>query len=329
MLKVPRTLASSSNPVFRFELSKVRRLSQPRSLQVFGRWVFGIALGVTMLWWGILLVSEWNYAHSHSNYPYPSSFYDDASGGTLWVLFILAVLVSLVGDYYYLIITLPGINRQVRDGQWDLLRLTPLREERILGGIYAGAEVRARRVVVVEMAVRFALAAFIVIMGILPPVWIVQQSLGLGGAHPLLLSLTSASAGVPMSALLLIMLVILGLGYCLEPLWRMRTMLTVGLATSARFRQEPTAGVAGMSVFLVIRLAQAGILATILYFEVYFGNLFYRIFSDRLSTGTMTIIMSATLVMTAALVAALTNRYFHWVKKKASAYLWRWAFRTE
>ena len=338
MLKLPEPTTKPSNPVFRFEMAQGRGLIQPQRLKVYSRWVVDIAVGLVIVWWTIVLFQQVDYFHhywnntttpSYSLYSYIFSSYDDSAVGNLAILGIGTVLMSLIADGWYMLVTIANINRKINNSHWDLLQLTPLRRDIILDGLCAAAEVRAWPAMLLDRAARIALIAFVVLSVLMPSYWIIEILHGDSQPYPLFTSFTGSPESAVVSITLFVGLIILSIGYTIEPLWRMRLMLTVGLAVSARFHSENMAAVAGTVALLAIRLTQAVLLATTLAF---IGLVSWMLISILVNASTILCLLGFFGLGFPAACGAIimVNRaYFRWLRDNAYDRLWAWAFRIE
>ena len=230
MLKPSQPTARPSNPVFRFELARRQGSSKPGNLRTFGRRILGITLVLAVLWWGLLVLqsyiaSRWGFNNQpRSVYTYSVSYYNDITAGMLSLLVVGAILVSFIADFRYMLITFTTINRQVKSGQWSLLRLTSMPETKILSGVYGAAEVRAGRTMIIDMAFRVILVGFIALCALLPPVWIIQLANGLRPPYPPMIPVLSDLHSLAHVLGAAITFIIVSAACILEPLWRMRAM---------------------------------------------------------------------------------------------------------
>jgi hypothetical protein len=158
-------------------------------------------------------------------------------------LFYLPVflVVTFFIDLYYMQATSRSISQQMSSGEWDLLRLTPLHRLDILVAKYAAAQLRVWKVLVWEMACRA------------------------GGAMIIFVMLAKAlfSSTLPRDMLNSSTLTLIGYFgvfatiYVLEPLWRMRAVVALGLAISARVHNPSSAVLVSFATLLTMRLGQA------------------------------------------------------------------------
>jgi hypothetical protein len=154
-----------------------------------------------------------------------------------------SLLIGLLLDFYF--ISLPGgrLAREKENGHWDAIRVTTLTTAQIIGMKYVGAQLRAWRAVSVEVALRIAVVAILVFDVIL---------LQLGGYALLDNSNLFGSLGT---------FVIVGSVYILEPIWRMRMVVSMGLAISMQVHSLSFAALANFGALLAMRILQGILIA--------------------------------------------------------------------
>jgi len=226
---MPHALITTANPVFDYELRRVR---WPRSVEELQRYTLNVLIALHLIIGGLWLVSR--------------LFYNRPNAGTaLLMTYALIALSSVVimvaADLYYILTTVGAINHQIAAGQWDLLRITELRGENILLAKYAIAQIRAWRFLSVEVAIRVAG----LVLGVLfePQIFVV-----------LVLTL-------PVSWCLMILVA----GYVAEPLWRMQAIIALGVAIAARVHNHTFAILTALGAILVIQVLRFVVLAGLWY----------------------------------------------------------------
>jgi hypothetical protein len=213
----PYALVGPSNPVFNFEL---RRLKEP------------VREGDGKDYQGSLILTLFLVSVIALLFP---------GIRLLGVLLIpISVIVALVADVHYIIVTVGSIGPQLSNGEWDMLRLTPLRSKDILMAKYAAAQIRAWHVMFVDLTLRIATITLIVIV-------LVSSLMSRSFLQDVFNGSTLA---------LLLFYGILATVYILEPLWRMRAIVALSLAISARFHDSAVATLTGFAALLLMRLSQ-------------------------------------------------------------------------
>jgi hypothetical protein len=157
-----------------------------------------------------------------------------------------SLILSLVCDLNYLAQTVTSIGHQIESGQWDMLRLTTLHRRDILMAKFAVAQIRAWRWMAADVALRLGGAAFalgLILFWVFPPV----KEFYLPRSVPVILVFFAIFVAV----------------YVLEPLWRMRAIVALGMAVSARIHHSNFAVLAGFGLLLGLRIVQAVIVLTI------------------------------------------------------------------
>ncbi len=162
---------------------------------------------------------------------------------SMWFgLFLLygPIRLSLLCNLYYAVTAVNRITHQSTMEQWELLRLTKLTERDILQANYATIQVRAWRLAVIEAGIRICISTMI-----------------------LLLLLFPARSRVQLDTTFMLdmmILLVLGSGYSLEPLWRMRAVTLIGMTFASWLDGYATAIIASLGGLVSLLLLQAGIL---------------------------------------------------------------------
>src|SRR5215510_3131782 len=129
--QLPHALITRRNPVFEYDLRRVRWLRTPRGLR---RYSLYLLIGIPLA----LIVLELSNAISYGSTVYTNGNYVDRLAVDLvWLIGLATVVVVFVADMYYLAVTIASLNRLIDTGQWDVLRLTALRNEDLLLAKYA------------------------------------------------------------------------------------------------------------------------------------------------------------------------------------------------
>ena len=213
----PYALVGPSNPVFDYEL---RRLKEP-AREGDGKAYRG-SLVVTLFLMSVLALL------------FPGV-------GLIGLLFVpISIIVALVCDIHYILVTVNSISEQICSGEWDMLRLTPLPSRDILLAKFAAAQLRAWHVMMVDITLRITSIALIVVA-------FASSPMSRGILQELFNRTTLA---------VLTFYGILGAVYILEPLWRMRAVVALGLAISARVHNPAAATLVGFGALLGMRLFQ-------------------------------------------------------------------------
>jgi hypothetical protein len=147
------------------------------------------------------------------------------------LLLILGIGANLLLDMVSLTASLQSVGSDMQAGRWDVLRLTDLNSEQFVTAKYALTQVRTWRVVALVMSLRISLIAFLAIRLELLPALLVLAGYALV--------------------------------YVLEPLWRMRALTALGVAIATRLRNTIYALVAGLAATLVLWVAQAIFVLTV------------------------------------------------------------------
>lgn len=255
----------SANPLFRYDLRSVQWPSLPRELIRYSLYMItGIVLIIAGFWLFSFIVYTSRYTESvkyalgieHLNHRELIAE----------ILKIALVVFTICADFYYMLITINSINSLVTSGQWDLLRLTPLTDRKILAAKYAIAQIRAWRLMAVETGLRIATIVFILLCAVFPANFLenpatrirmpfaidmfLGRDMALGNLFPNTEHHVLSTIGI------YLLLVILGGFFILEPYWRMRSVLAVGMLISARRYKLLFGVVVALGYIAVMRAVQ-------------------------------------------------------------------------
>jgi hypothetical protein len=234
-LWLPHSLITSRNPIFEYD---ARHLWWPRTggdLKQYTTRIVLLFCGLFGLGW----LAE----------PLRILYY---SGSQLIVLLILGFLTvgsMIIVNFYYALLTVGTINREIAFSQWDQLRLTPQGSARILVAKYAILQIRAWRVMAVDMALRGAGVTILLLFNL----ELLFASPGESMLSPLVLPFEAS-------------LILLSIAYVLEPLWRMRAIVSLGLAISVRIHSFTYAILGALAVILAVSIGEMLIIGGPWYF---------------------------------------------------------------
>ncbi len=259
-LQMPHTLIKPSNPVFASELQRVRRLRSARSLTRYGRAIMIIPTLLLWTWWLYTVVA---FAQASGDQKFAVYYqYTSVIRALAFSLVIAMPVAALVLDLYCMMVTVNSIGHEMTNGQWDLLRLTSLSANDCIAAKYAVAQVRAWRVLTVEIAVRMLM----IILFVISLTFVEHYDLNFYGRIQLLVwpaiddykaMFQSHPTGTlaDLAAIVLSILILL-----IEPLWRMRSLTALGLAISAQIHNLPFASLAAFGTLVIFHAVEAAII---------------------------------------------------------------------
>ena len=215
----PQTQLVAPNPVLDHELRHVSETHRAAALKKYG-------LAVLLVFHAVI-ATVWIMTH-------PNTARASAWGDFFTYEFITLATIALTvsADIYMVLVTVSRIHHSIESGRWDLLRLTPLRDENIVAAEFAIAQVRVWRVMIAESVFRLTGLIFLVL-------------LNLNTALTLLIAL-------PVS----LYLVVLVISYLAEPRWRMQTVVAFSGAIAMRISDHTIALLAALGLTLAVRLTQ-------------------------------------------------------------------------
>jgi hypothetical protein len=251
MFRAPHFGVFEDNPVFNFELRRIKRLATPGRLWLYSAVVQFVPVLLIALLYFLALRSFISSPGTPSNslvYNYANAYYyhfERQFSSWALLLMLLNAVLFISGSIYAMAVSIHSINHQVSSGHWEMLRLTPLSNEDILEAKEATVHIRAWRVMNLEVAARLALITLLLCFMIFP-VRLLLNGEGLFGetsmwqniVHSFQISPWQTGATLLLSVVALIVFV-------LEPRWRMRTLSAIGLALSSRVQNLSMASVAG------------------------------------------------------------------------------------
>lgn len=179
---------------------------------------------------------------------------------TLWVGGI-SVGLSYLLDFIVMAITVNSISGERNAHRWHLIQLTPLSGQSVIEALYQANQLRLWRITLMVVGTRVAvIAAFGLLVFVLLPVienynpfsWITELP-----DNPLLYSYVG------------LVVLLIGVVYVVEPIWRLRAMTALAMGLSAQVRRFitalPLAFVLMLSVWLLMLAAVAGLTAAMVW----------------------------------------------------------------
>jgi hypothetical protein len=276
MFRVPHFEVYDPNPVFDLELSRVKRLAAPDRLWLYSALVQAIPALVLL---ALFFLALNNYvAHYFQNNPsagyYYYSTFEQGTGNWAALLLVAAGILFLVGDIYYIAVSVHSINHEINSGHWDLLRLTPMDDDDIIEAKLATAHIRAWRVMNLEVTVRLMLVTLFWAV-ILFPARPFLNGEGFFGRSSIWQAVWRQFQERPFSTAFIIITVLLFmLSFVLEPRWRMRALTGLGMYISSRVHNISMSSVAaffsliGFHFVQLVMLIASGWLAINVYTRV-------------------------------------------------------------
>lgn len=230
---VPHKQIDAEHPLFRYEAQRHPAIATSRGLWqaslvqflAVGLVVLGVWLVMVVI---IALLGDLRTAVT-------------ASGALISIFALLSLGSSLWLDYRSLVAALPTFSGEVTAGRWDLLRLTPLRVERVIAVKYALAQLRAWRSAWALMGARTGIFM-------------------LTGLHLLLLANNygeyTAAQLFALGAMSAFPGLLLGITFIVEPFWRMQAITAIGLYVSSRVSDTATVWLVALGATFIVWIAQ-------------------------------------------------------------------------
>lgn len=238
--QLPNISFRPNNPVFRLDL---HRLRWPRRLQQLNRYITRAVVAICLLailFWQIGYLSTDHGCSNQSYSGYYCTFAYEAMAGTAGVVILTVLLagllIGLVIDLYYVNLPISGILHERDSGHWDILRLTALPMSQVVAAKYMSTQIRAWRVAAIEVGLR---TAGVIMVGIL--------------LFPI-----NSTRYISPEALCVAVPLFVGISavYILEPVWRMRTVVAMGVSVAMQMRSLAFATLAAFGSVLAMRILQ-------------------------------------------------------------------------
>jgi hypothetical protein len=232
----PRALITRPNPAFDYDLQRLRKTRIARLTGRDLRAILGFVALVLIFW----------LCGGGAIFPQRAggtSYFYIITSSIAFMALAASIVATILADLSYVLATVNAISPCITSGQWDVLRLTALREKDILTAKYAVALIRAWPIMQIEMFIR----TFGVLFLLFP---LVSQ----------LLNAYRPARDLSGLAVALAFFLIFGAVHIVEPLWRVRAFTAMGLAVSARIHDSTFAALAGLGSLLAVRLVQGAAL---------------------------------------------------------------------
>jgi hypothetical protein len=285
----------SRNPLFNLEVRRIRWGVSQQALFRYSLWRLAIIGGVLLVIWFFSAI------------PYLSR---EGSGDLLLVLMALSLLASFPLDLTFMSAAIGSINGDISANRWELLRLTPLSGQQVIAAKHGVAQVRAWRWMILVIALRLGMVL-------------------IGGATALFLLLrpNTWSYMLPSQTISTIIslffLAVVGAIYTIEPFWRMRSVTALGVAISARTRQQTSSVLAALGSVFALWLLQG----IILFALVLTGGSLFSWLALMEAAALQVVICSPALLV--VLVALTVYGFYAVVQSWSLRRAERWIARTE
>ncbi len=237
-----------SNPIFLYELRRLRLQQFNANLSKYGlRVILGIP-AIAVIWWML------------ERFPVGSVVFTTINPGWEYYLPDAILLISLLftafSSFATSMMTVNSMQYHLDSGQWDDLRLTPqsYNFNLVTSDITIG-QIRAWRFTIVEMALRLT-SAMLILLNLLYFSWFNFRPHDDLIGWILWLTLGAVIGGI-----------IAGI-YILEPLFRIRLLVAFCMAITLRFENLINAILFGLSVVAMLHLIQFGVFLSLWYLAI-------------------------------------------------------------
>jgi hypothetical protein len=220
-------MVKSGNPVFEYDLRKIRWFQRGTVLRQYGlRWLMALYI---VLFLGLLALRPWSYSRR-------GLFLQIGGVFDVNLLNSVASFLYIAADVFFVMSSITAINRQKNSGNWDLLMLTTMDRQSIIDAKYSAATLRSWRVMLLNRAFQTGLALYTV-MRFLGP------------------ALTSGFFYFSYRPAAFWLSAFLGLVFAwFIPLWRMRAMTAASIAISSSTRSVMFAVLSGLGAAATLQV---------------------------------------------------------------------------
>lgn len=185
--------------------------------------------------------------------------------GLIGIPFFISIGLSILCNFYYVFVTINSLRLEFGSADLDLVRLTLVSEQDIVTAYRAVAQLRSWRAVVLELGLRLLIA--LVGIGSLTPLWFAAPG-----------DFSSADDLIAFGAWTTI-LILLGMAYVLEPLWRMRTTTALATAIAVKVFNLTAAYLAAFLIIFAIVITQGSLVF------VWLADLNHRLGSETVTSA--------------------------------------------
>lgn len=252
---LPHGSVYATTPIYRYAARRIRWTNSTPALIRFIAAAVLVATVALAALWGLVVwlqIASMRACFEAGGYYCEGAVWDNLNL-TLGIMLLASIGAGWLMDFACVLAAFNSIRGRVDSSHWDLLRLTPLREEVIVRAEYAVAQVRALRSAGVVFGLRIASVIVLLLQWLLLPTLIA----GAGG------EVYDGGYNDPDYVLLLIGFIAFFAVYLVEPFWRMAAVTALGLAVAARFRGIVSAGLAAFGALVTMWIAQAIIMSII------------------------------------------------------------------
>jgi hypothetical protein len=264
MLETNRVYAAMGDqPLFKYTVRRVRWAGTVQQLRAYN-WKVAISVHLILVCLWLLVITSMTTLCRQTGSINTCWVASGQSGDFIIWLMVISIGMDLILDFASLLFALNSIAGEVNARRWDLLRLSPVREDRIVAAKHGLAQVRAWRVMALVLYTRSAAVVLILLHTFLLPFFV-------GGGSDIF----NAFRYEFFNTLLALVIAAIFLAiYVVEPLWRMRAMTAVGIAISARVYSITFAFLTAFAAIVATWITQVIILAMIGWFTAQIAGAF-------------------------------------------------------
>jgi len=294
----------ASSPIFKMELRRLGRFRTALQLKWYTLFVLSapslIFINIYLLL-VVTSVAEYNAnVGGYATYGYTTYGYYGSNSTITSVFFLFSLtsgflatvtpLAMLVTDFNFLSAGLNAINQHRESGQWEMLRLTPLAPEAIIGAKLATVQIRAWRPLALELGLRLLPIVVLLTLLLFNPDLIFRNQSLVSSPNSLFDIVQQMFTNNLASGLaILIILLMTAYSWMSEPIWRMRAMTALSMSISSRTNSAMMSSIYGFFTWIGLRIVQVFSLGGIAYlFFLFYTSMFF----NSSSSGAVTRLMN-------------------------------------
>ena len=237
----PSTLIKTPNPLFDYESSQIRWLSDPKQLKRYTLTLLVLAFILSAVIALVVRDIPFIFNVGQRRGAAGRVFFDFTN-----FLTDFNTVAGIAIGFYYMYVALRGVNQDVNSGKWDGLRLTMIGEDNLVWAKYAVAQMRVWRYMVLYIGLQVLVAMFAFLM--------FRNFNNFNNPN-------SANFGLPDSVLIpwFLARIVSLFQAIVVPLWMMQALTALGLVIGLQIRQLAVGLLAIFFAIVTLEVSQIGL----------------------------------------------------------------------
>lgn len=257
------------HPIFQINMRRLRWWRNGRTPSLYGAEVVVWTVLLLLISWVFFLVAR--YAVYSTNATAFRSIYRLTDGN--WTLLLwsggISIALSYLLDFAIMALTVNSINGERNALRWDLVQLTPLSGQSVLTALHGASMLRLWRMTMIVIGTRVAVVLAILLNGFFVEPVLRDESL---------LRMWYDIVEYPMeTAYLVLLCMLLGAVFILEPLWRLQATTAIAMGVSAQVRRFVTAITLAFLMMVLVWILMAALAAGGIWLLVWTTDRLYNI----------------------------------------------------